>query len=170
MPNDAVIIINNVISGGGGTSDHKVMVTGSDSSADYLSAKVESGSGVNLSINNVGGDENLVIEAELVENITAFSFASISPITLFTASANEIIDRVKVYVDTPFDVEVTFSIGESGYIDRYLSDSEIDMNNVGVYETEPGIQCVSATDIKAYFSFAGAAQGDGRIFILSRKP
>ncbi len=147
-----------------------MMVTGSDSAPDYLSAKVESGSGVNLSVNNVGGDENLVIEAELIETITPFTYTDVSPLTLFTTTADEIIDRVKVYVDTVFDVPVTFSIGESGNLDRYMTNAEIDLTTLGVYETEPGIQCVIATDIKAYFSFAGAAQGDGRIFILRRKP
>lgn len=170
MSNDAVIIINNVISGGGGTSDHKVMVTGSDSSPDYLSAKVESGEGVNLTVNNIGGDENLVVESELIETILGFAFSDVSPVTIKTAVANEIIDRVKVYIDTAFDTAVTFSIGESGNTDRYMTNNEIDMNLVGVYETEPGYQCLIQTDIKAYFSFAGASQGAGRVFILSRKP
>jgi hypothetical protein len=47
--------------GGGGASDHKVMIDGADATAGYLASKLVAGANVTLTINNVGGNETITI-------------------------------------------------------------------------------------------------------------
>lgn len=50
-------------SGGSGSDSNQVKVSANDTVADYLFSKLQAGSGITLSIQNPGGDENILITA-----------------------------------------------------------------------------------------------------------
>ena len=52
---------NSLDDAGGGTSDHKVLVSGTDTTAEYLGTKVAAGTGITISVLNPGADEALSV-------------------------------------------------------------------------------------------------------------
>lgn len=169
MPNDPIEIVANITISSGGSGDGKVKISADDSTPDYLLNKL-AGDGINIEELNGGGNEQALIESELLETIVPFTFATTNPMTIRVVEINEYAVGVKLYIDTVFDGTVTLSIGEAGSIERLMAVVDNDPASAGVYETEPGYEYPASTTVRLYLSVTGATQGAGRVLFLSKRP
>jgi len=95
-----------------------------------------------------------------------FSWGDVSPTLITTVPAGKTVFRVEVFVQTPFDVASTLTIGDAGSTDRLAIASEIDLETFGVYQTNPGYIYGVGTAVNFYLSIGvGTSVGSGLILI-----
>jgi hypothetical protein len=98
--------------------------------------------------------------------VTAFTFGTTSPLTMFTLPANAMIEEICVYVDTAFNGTPSISIGVSGTVSKYAPASVIDLNSAGQYVIYPGVVPIGTAEaLIATYSAGGATAGVGRILV-----
>ncbi len=71
---------------GPGIGDHKVMVDGADTTPAYLYAKLTAGTGITLTVLNVGGNETIQIDASAAVGITSINLDTTAAQTLTTST------------------------------------------------------------------------------------
>lgn len=105
---------------------------------------------------------DVVSNSDLVA-VEAFTEATSSPLTVFTAPANAIITAVRVVVSVAAGGgSPTISVGFSGTPEAYMATAENDLKNTGVYEVAPQISvggsplAVIATITPSSQTFTGA--------------
>lgn len=149
-------------SGGGGTDDKTVLVSGTDTVSDYLFSKIVGGAGISITQTNIGFDEKVTIASSGSKIIFTFNYLTSSPLTLFTANTNDMVDEIDVYIDVAFNQPATITIGESGNVSRLMSSTDIDPQTAQIYSLYNGYTYPSSTAVKLYISTT-ATSGSGRI-------
>ncbi len=153
--------------------DKHVKVTDADTVGGNLSEKIVEGSGINITIANPGGDEQIIISAEGgtsssndEEIIINFDYTSVSPLLVSTISPAGTITKTKLVVDEVFDGVFTVSIGLIGNEDILMASSDNDTTRKFGYTTNPD-QLLSDGDTVYLFvtSESGNTQGAGRIIL-----
>lgn len=99
--------------------------------------------------------------------VVPFAFDAPFPLVLDTFPANTHIVTSRLIVDTAFDVG-TLTVGEAGAVNRLVDVSDVDLLEVGTYETAPDYDYPSDTEIHLYLDAAGATQGAGRVVLIYR--
>lgn len=123
-----------------------------------------------------------VIEFEFVDagstassgkiDTTSIAFGSSSPVTMFTTGAGDIIEKIQVVIDTPFDGTPSMSIGIAGTVSKYLAATDVDLTAAAstVFEVHPGLDAQGAEDLIATYSAGGASVGAARILVTFATP
>lgn len=118
-----------------------------------------------------------VLEFELVSagntalakkvDTTTLAFNSSSPLALFTDGAADVINEVRVTIDTPFDGTPSLSIGISGTTSKYMGATDVDLTQPAgtVFIVHPGKTAQGAEALIATYSAGGASAGSARIEI-----
>lgn len=105
---------------------------------------------------------------------TSFSFSSGSVVPAFTLPSGDIIDRVQLVVDTPFDGTPSISVGiNGGSASKYMgaNDNWLDASAKTVFENHPGeLPAVSSEGIELYFSAGSSTTGAGRVIVYYGSP
>lgn len=103
---------------------------------------------------------------------TSIAFGSSSPVTMFTTGAGDIIEKVQVVIDTPFDGTPSMSIGIAGTVSKYLAATDVDLTAAAgtVFEVHPGLDAQGAEDLIATYSAGGASVGAARILVTFATP
>ncbi len=112
-------------------------------------------------------------DANTYEYTIAWDEASPSPITLGNVSDGSRVTVITVDVDPletgdVFDTAgVTFSIGDSGDVDRLFDLNFVDLEMAGSYVAQPDYvySGVTDTDLLLTFNFGGATQGTARVVV-----
>lgn len=123
-----------------------------------------------------------VIEFEFVDagstassgkiDTTSLAFGSSSPVTMFTTGAGDIIEKMQVVIDTPFNGAPSMSVGIAGTVSKYLSATDVDLTAAAgtVFEVHPGLDAQGAEDLIATYSAGGASVGAARILVTFATP
>ena len=166
MPNDAISFENIRIVNGS-----FVNISDEDETYGTLSEKLVEGDGINLTVLNPGGDEQIEISteggggADDEEFIVDFDYLSTSPVTICTVSPAGTITKAKLVLDTVFDGTVDMTLGINGN-DNILMDSiDIDPYYLASYVTYPDVELGDGEIVRLYFSTLATTQGAGRVII-----
>lgn len=118
-----------------------------------------------------------VLEFELVSagntalarkvDTTTLAFNSSSPLTMFTTGAADVINEVRIIIDTAFDGAPSVSIGISGTTSKYMGATDVDLTMAAgtVFIVHPGKTAQGAEALIATYSAGGASAGSARIEI-----
>lgn len=146
-------------------------------SAVTLTLPVDDGtSGQVLSTDGVGvlswvsaGDTALADKMDT----TTLAFGSTSPVAMFNLGANDIIDKIKVVIDTAFNGSPSASVGITGTTSKYLSATDIDLTQAAetVFEIHPGKPAPGATEsLIITYAAGGASAGSARFIVFYGTP
>lgn len=101
---------------------------------------------------------------------TLLAYGTASPVAMFNTGASDIITRIEIVVDTPFNGTPGLSIGVSGTTSKYLSTSDVDLTTAGVYAVHPGLTAGGAEALIATYSAGGASAGSARLLVYYATP
>lgn len=146
-------------------------------SAVTLTLPVDDGtSGQVLSTDGVGvlswvsaGDTALADKMDT----TTLAFGSTSPVTMFNLGANDIIDKIKVVIDTAFNGSPSASVGITGTTSKYLAATDIDLTQAAetVFEIHPGKPAPGSTEsLIITYAAGGASAGSARFIVFYGTP
>jgi hypothetical protein len=96
---------------------------------------------------------------------TSLAFGSTSPVTMFTTGASDIINEVRIIVDTAFNGTPTVSVGISGTTSKYMASTQNDLTATATttFAVHPGLTAQGAEAIIATYAAGGASAGAARI-------
>lgn len=95
-----------------------------------------------------------------------FSWGDATPALIGSALAGKTVYKVEINILVPFDTISTLTVGDSSNNASLFPASNIDLQTVGSYETNPSLKFVSTTDINLYLSpRVGNTQGNGLILL-----
>jgi hypothetical protein len=102
----------------------------------------------------------------------AFVFSDASPIAALTTAAGDVIDRIDVVVDAPFDGIPTLAIGIIGTPAKYMQSATIDLTQgaTTIFQRQPGLPAQGVESIIGTYTQGGATQGAARILIYYGTP
>jgi hypothetical protein len=101
---------------------------------------------------------------------TSLAFGTASPVSMFSTGAADVLTRIEVIVDTPFDGTPSLSVGIVGTTSKYLSTSDVDLTVAGVYQVHPGQTAAGAEALIATYTAGGASAGAARILVYYATP
>lgn len=103
---------------------------------------------------------------------TSIAFGSSSPVAMFTTGAGDIIEKIQVVIDTPFDGTPSMSVGIAGTVSKYLAATDVDLTAASgmVFEVHPGLDAQGIEDLIATYSAGGATVGSARILVTFATP
>ena len=95
-----------------------------------------------------------------------FGWGDATPAEIVIVPAGKVAFKVEVVIKTAFDVVPTFSIGDSVDNSRLLTNTDIDAQTAGTYQTNPGHLYATQTPINLYLTpGSGTSTGNGLILI-----
>ena len=96
---------------------------------------------------------------------TSLAFGTSSPVTMFTTGAADVINWVRVTIDTAFDGTPSMSVGIAGTTSKYMASTEVDLTAAAftVFEVHPGKAAQGAEALIITYSAGGAAAGAARV-------
>lgn len=103
---------------------------------------------------------------------TSFTFASATPVAMFTTGASDVIDHIDVIIDTTFnDTAETISIGISGNVSKYMATTESNLNDTAqtVFTAHPGLGAQGAEALIITLA-GGATVGAARVLVHYATP
>lgn len=103
---------------------------------------------------------------------TALAFGTASPLSLFSTAAADVLFRVSVAVDTPFNGTPALSIGITGTTSKYMATSDVDLLAAAgtVFQVHPGLPAAGVEALIATYVAGGASAGAARILITRASP
>jgi hypothetical protein len=103
---------------------------------------------------------------------TSLAFGTASPLAMFSTGAGDVIDKVEVIVDTPFDGTPSLSVGITGTTSKYMGTGDVDLTAVAgtVFEVHPGLNAAGAEALIATYAAGGALAGAARILVHYATP
>lgn len=110
---------------------------------------------------------------KLVVDTTTLSFGSTSPLALFTKPANNLVEKVQIIIDTPFNGTPSVSIGITGTASKYMGSTQVDLTAAAgtVFEVVPGLPAAGGSEaLIATYSAGGASDGSARILVTYCEP
>lgn len=114
------------------------------------------------------GDTSL---ASKMEN-TALAFGSSSPVTMFTLPADNLVEKIQVYVDTAFNgTAPTMSVGYTGSTSAYMPATAVDLKTTGLYEYHPLVAISGSTvALEIAYSADSSSAGAARVVVFYGEP
>lgn len=104
-------------------------------------------------------------------NDTSIAFGTASPVALMTTGANDILSKVQVIVDTPFNgTAPVISIGIVGTTSKYSATTDVDLKTAGVYEINPGLPAAGVESLIATYVADGSSSGAARVLVFYATP
>ena len=96
-----------------------------------------------------------------------FSFGDATPQALFTAQANKLIERITVFLKTPFDgLLPSLTIGDESDPSRLMGELENDPKEVAAYQVTPNLSYPSDTQVLLFITPGlGSSQGSGLVVV-----
>jgi hypothetical protein len=117
------------------------------------------GSGVTTWVDTASG-------ATDITDTTTLTFGATSPVAMFTLPANAVILSTNIIVDTAFDGTANVSLGVAGDTAKYMGAGDNDLQEVAVWQTNPGAIPVGTPEVLiATYADGGATVGSARIVI-----
>lgn len=103
---------------------------------------------------------------------TNLAFGTASPLSLFSTAAADILSKVQVVVDTPFNGTPSLSVGVTGTTSKYLSTTDVDLTAAAgtVFEVHPGLPAAGVEALIATYTAGGASAGAARILVTRVSP
>lgn len=103
---------------------------------------------------------------------TALAFGTASPLAMFSTGAGDVIDKVEVIVDTPFNGTPSLSVGVTGTTSKYMGTGDVDLTAVAgtVFEVHPGLDAAGVESLIATYAAGGASAGAARILVHYATP
>lgn len=103
---------------------------------------------------------------------TSIAFGSGSPIAMFTTGAGDIVDEVKVIIDTPFNGTPSLSIGVAGTTSKYMSATDVDLTAAAttIFRVHPGLPAAGVESLIATYAAGGATAGAARVIVHFATP
>lgn len=103
---------------------------------------------------------------------TSLAFGSVSPVTMFSTGAADIVDYIDVIIDTAFDGTPTASVGITGATSKYLSTTDIDLKAAAgtVFTVHPGLAAQGAEALIITYSAGAATVGAARFIVHYATP
>jgi hypothetical protein len=102
---------------------------------------------------------------------TSLAFGSTSPVAMFSTGASDVINSVKVVVDTPFNgTSPTMSVGISGTTSKYMASTQVDLKTAGIYEVDPGIAAAGAESLIITYAASSSSAGAARVLVEYATP
>lgn len=166
MPNDSISFENARIINGS-----FVNISDDDTTYNTLSEKLAEGDGINLTILNSGGNEQIEISVEGgsgsddEEFIVNFNYLSSYPITICNVSPIGTVTSVRLSIDTIFDGTTSMSVGVAGNDDILMDTLDNNVNLSASYITSPYITLGNGELVRLYSSLIGTTQGEGRVIV-----
>lgn len=102
--------------------------------------------------------------AEKVDT-TTLAFGSASPLAMFTTGAADVINWVKITIDTAFNGTPSVSIGITGTTSKYMAATQVDLTAAAgtSFLVHPGLAAQGAESLIATYAAGGASAGSARI-------
>jgi hypothetical protein len=102
---------------------------------------------------------------------TSLAFGSAATVSLFSTGAADVINKLQVVVDTPFNgTAPTVSIGVAGTVSKYSAVTDVDLKTAGVYEINPGLPAAGIEALIATYAADTSSAGAARILIFYASP
>lgn len=103
---------------------------------------------------------------------TNLAFGTASPLSLFSTAAADILSKVQVVIDTPFNGAPSLSVGISGTTSKYMSTTDVDLTAAAgtVFEVHPGLPAAGVEALIATYTAGGASAGAARILVTRVSP
>lgn len=103
---------------------------------------------------------------------TSLAFGSVSPVTMFSTGAADIVDYIDVIIDTAFDGTPTASVGITGATSKYLSTTDIDLKAAAgtVFTVHPGLAAQGAEALIITYAAGAATVGAARFIVHYATP
>jgi hypothetical protein len=102
---------------------------------------------------------------------TELAFGSSATVALFSTGAADVINKIQVVVDTPFNgTTPTVSIGVAGTVSKYSAVTDVDLKTAGVYEVNPGLPAAGNEALIATYAAETASAGAARILVFYAAP
>jgi hypothetical protein len=102
---------------------------------------------------------------------TTLAFGSAATLALFSTGAADVINKIQIVVDTPFNgTAPTVSIGVAGTVSKYSAVTDVDLKTAGVYEINPGIPAAGIEALIATYAADSSSAGSARILIFYATP
>ena len=113
------------------------------------------------------GDTSLCDKVDTTE----LAFGSSAAVSLFSTGAADVINRMQVVVDTPFNgTAPTVSIGVAGTVSKYSAVTDVDLKTAGVYEINPGLPAAGIEALIATYAADSSSAGAARVLIHYATP
>lgn len=115
-----------------------------------------------------GGDTAPAVKMES----TALAFGSSSPVTMFTLPADNLVEKIQVYVDTAFNgTAPTMSVGYTGSTSAYMPATAVDLKTTGLYEYHPLVAISGSTvALEIAYSADSSSAGAARVVVFYGEP
>jgi hypothetical protein len=96
---------------------------------------------------------------------TSLAFGSSSPVAMFNTGAADVINFVRVIIDTAFNGTPTASVGITGTTSKYMASTQIDLTAPAgtVFEVHPGLAAQGAESLIVTYAAGGASAGAARV-------
>lgn len=106
------------------------------------------------------------------KDTTSLAFGTASPLSLFSTASGDILSKVEVVIDTPFNGAPSLSIGITGTTSKYMSTSDVDLTAAAttVFLVHPGLPAAGVEALIATYTAGGASAGAARILITRVTP
>jgi len=103
---------------------------------------------------------------------TNLAFGTASPLSLFSTAATDILSKVQVVIDTPFNGTPSLSIGVTGTTSKYMGTTDVDLTAATgtVFEVHPGLPAAGVEALIATYTAGGASAGAARILVTRVSP
>lgn len=92
--------------------------------------------------------------------------------SLFSTAATDILSKVQVVIDTPFNGTPSLSIGVTGTTSKYMGTTDVDLTAATgtVFEVHPGLPAAGVEALIATYTAGGASAGAARILVTRVSP
>ena len=102
---------------------------------------------------------------------TELAFGSSATVALFSTGVADVINKIQVVVDTPFNgTAPTVSIGVAGTVSKYSAVTDVDLKTAGVYEINPGLPAAGIEALIATYAADTSSAGAARILVFYASP
>jgi len=102
---------------------------------------------------------------------TTLAFGSAATLALFSTGAADVINKIQVVVDTPFNgTAPTVSIGVAGTVSKYSAVTDVDLKTAGVYEINPGLAAAGIEALIATYAADSSSAGAARVLVFYASP
>ena len=116
----------------------------------------------------VGGSGGMKVDT------TALAFGSASPVSMFNLGEDDVVDKIKIIIDTSFDgTDPQLSIGIAGTTSKYAAATLIDLKQPAgtVIEINPGLEAPGSIEaLIATYVADGSSAGAARINVFYGEP
>lgn len=167
---DTGLVINSDATGTG--ADWKVSIArpATGMTADWTLTVPDSPGSPNQVLQTDGSGTTVWVDAASgatdISDSTTVTFGSTTPVAMFTLPANAVILSVNCIVDTVFDGTASLTVGVVGDTAKYMGAADNDLQEIAVWQTNPGAEPVGAAEaLIVTYADGGATAGSARVLV-----